>query len=510
MKHTATATVRDEFRLQFRVRVYSALAFLATLAICAACAFVGWRAILLYEQKAAEVIAANQGAVLQDHLNRSLSATYAVASVLRHGKGQIAHFDTLAQEMLKIYSGISSLQLAKGGVITEVVPLAGNEKALGHDLLQDPARNKEAFLAIDTHKLTLAGPFDLVQGGQAVIGRLPVFLPDDFGADQFWGFATALIRIPEFLATSNLPRLTESGYDYQLAFIHPDTRQARVFASSRQGALPNPVVQTIEVPNGKWFLSVAPRDGWVHPSLLAAAAAAALLIATFVASVTRTVLQQPILLRREVAARTEELAHTNRNLKREIIERERARQAAAQITRLYSVLSHTNSSIARIGSRHQLLQEICHATVEYGGFPLAKIGMLDERSGHMDWLAQSGQHVPLPQCDGARCQALAIDNAMPGLRMIVCSRVQHEHEPSAPTCREAQAAGFSSHVMLQIKVGARVAGVLSVYAYEANFFDSAQLRLLQEMSDDIGFALDQIERAARGEAEPARLSSAPH
>jgi transcriptional regulator with GAF, ATPase, and Fis domain len=78
--------------------------------------------------------------------------------------------------------------------------------------------------------------------------------------------------------------------------------------------------------------------------------------------------------------------------------------------------------------------------------------------------------------------------------VLVCSRVQLESEPSSPTCREAQAAGFSSHVMLQIKIDECAAGVLSLYAYEANFFEATQLRLLREMTDDISFALKKIQQ----------------
>lgn len=505
MKKFVSLNTNNEAKLQFRLRLYSTLSFFATLIVCAVCALASWQAMLLYEQKAAEVIAANQSAVLQEHLNRSLSATYAVASVLRHDKGKIARFDTLAQEMLKLYKGISSLQLAKGGIITDIVPLAGNEKALGHNLLQDPSRNKEAFLAIDTHKLTLAGPFDLVQGGLAVIGRLPVYLPDQFGAEQFWGFTTALIRIPEFLATSNLPQLTESGYDYQLSYIHPDTKQQQVFAGSVSGPLHNPVVHQIEVPNGKWFLSIAPIDGWVHPFLLAVVIAGMLLVASFVGSVTYTVLQQPILLRREVAACTEELLHTNRELKLDIIEREQAKRAATRLTQLYSVLSHVNNRIARITDPHKLLQEICHVAVEYGGFPLARIGLLDADSGLMNWVLHSGQHASLLECEGARCGALAAGHATPGRRIIVCSRVQHEHEPSSPSCGEALAAGFSSHVMLQLKNGERAIGVFSLYAYEANFFDTQQLQLLQELADDISFALKERMPVARAESVTTRL-----
>jgi len=82
----------------------------------------------------------------------------------------------LAGEMLAMYGGVSALQLAPSGVIRHIVPLVGHELALGHNLLDDPERNKEAFLALKSRTLTLAGPFELRQGGAAVVGRLQVFL----------------------------------------------------------------------------------------------------------------------------------------------------------------------------------------------------------------------------------------------------------------------------------------------------------------------------------------------
>lgn len=61
------------------------------------------------------------------------------------------------------------------GILKYVVPLKGNEGAIGHNLLLNPERTKEAFLARDTGKLTLAGHFNLVQGGIGAAARLPIF-----------------------------------------------------------------------------------------------------------------------------------------------------------------------------------------------------------------------------------------------------------------------------------------------------------------------------------------------
>ena len=123
-------------------------------------------------------LAADHAQSLQRGIERALSATYAIAALVRQGHGKVEGFEGIATEMLPFYPGIAALGLSPGGVICCVVPLAGNEKSIGFNQLTDIAQNKEARLARDTGHLTLAGPLMLAQGGMGVVGRLPIFLSD--------------------------------------------------------------------------------------------------------------------------------------------------------------------------------------------------------------------------------------------------------------------------------------------------------------------------------------------
>ncbi len=122
---------------------------------------------------------------LQWTLGQALSVTFALGALVRHERGLVPDFEALARELLLFYPGVESLQLAPGGVVRRIYPLRGNEKALGHDLFRDPARAKEAVLARDTGRLTLAGPFPLRQGGTGLIGRMPIYLPSCRGEPRF-------------------------------------------------------------------------------------------------------------------------------------------------------------------------------------------------------------------------------------------------------------------------------------------------------------------------------------
>ncbi len=198
---------------------------------------------------------------LERQLQRSLSSTFTLAALIRQSDDRtILDFDSVAAEIIETFGGIDSLQLAPGGIVAQIYPLEGNEQAIGHDLLNDPARRAESLKTIESGRLTLAGPFELVQGGTAVIGRLPVFVPNDQGGESWWGFTIALIRLPNLLAAINLPMGAEQGHDYWLDRVHPDTGLRDVIAASTERDLQGSVTFNIEVPNGSWALHLRHSD----------------------------------------------------------------------------------------------------------------------------------------------------------------------------------------------------------------------------------------------------------
>ena len=227
---------------------------------------------------------------LQRSIEHSLSATYALGALVRQGKGAVLDFQDVASQLLPMYPGVAELALVPGGVIRQVAPLAGNEKALGLDLLKDPVQKREALLARNSGKLTLAGPLELVQGGVGVVGRLPVFFDENTEQPRFWGFTLVVIRLPEALEVVNLSSLTGQGFAYELWREHPDTRQKQLIAVSPGAAPVDPVVRTLQVPNGVWNLSLSPVTGWGDPVALALKSALGLSVSLLLAYVAMLLL----------------------------------------------------------------------------------------------------------------------------------------------------------------------------------------------------------------------------
>jgi diguanylate cyclase (GGDEF)-like protein/PAS domain S-box-containing protein len=374
-----------------RIRWLSAVMFAGMLGIGGSVLWVDWQAQVQARQRATSEVVAARAAAIQQRLNTAVSATYALAAVLRQNDYRVdpQGFETLAAELLRYHPGISSLQYAPGGIITHVVPLAGHERAIGHNLIANTDRNKEARLAIETRTLTVAGPFNLVQGGVGLAGRLPIFRPRDDGREGFWGFAVALIRVPELLEAAQLARLGDLGNRYRLWRVHPDTGEPQVFAADSVPfdalpALADPVSIAFDVPNGRWHLSAEPLGGWASPSdvnfivkgLLVVFVALALTLTLFL------LLRLPLVLGSLVTRRTQELEASNAKLAEEIAVR---REVEEQL-RLGAKVFESSAESIMITDRNDRIVSVNDAFIRITGFSR------EEAIGQPAILLDSGRH----------------------------------------------------------------------------------------------------------------------
>lgn len=256
--------------------------------------------------------------IIQSNIQHQMSSAYALAALVRQGGGKIADFEGVANAMLPLYPGVSFFTLAPNGIITQIVPLAGNEKALGFNLLKDEIQSKEAILASDTGKLTMAGPLNLVQGGLAVIGRLPVFLDanDATRKSYFWGFTSVVSRFPDIIASARLAQLPEDGFSYELWRMDPSTNSKQIIDGSSLHSAADPVEAKIEVPNGIWTLSVAPANGWTNLYQLAVTSLLGLIFSLLLAFIAELLV--------EAKARERELETQVASRTAQVVEREAA------------------------------------------------------------------------------------------------------------------------------------------------------------------------------------------
>ena len=171
-------------------------------------------------------------------------------------------FAVISSNMQDGSSVIKTHELAKDGVVSQVYPVAGNEAAIGLDVLHNPARKKEANLAKNSGMYTIAGPFELVQGGTGALLFDPIYTYSEKGERSFWGFSILVLQWDNFIEEVELDKMEDAGYRYQIWKKDPYTGEKIVIAESEEDFSGNALEVACSVPNDTWYFEIIPKAGW--------------------------------------------------------------------------------------------------------------------------------------------------------------------------------------------------------------------------------------------------------
>ena len=171
-------------------------------------------------------------------------------------------FAVISSNMQDGSSVIKTHELAKDGIVSQVYPVAGNEAAIGLDVLHNPARKKEANLAKNSGMYTIAGPFELVQGGTGALLFDPIYTYSKKGERSFWGFSILVLQWDNFIEEVELDKMEEAGYRYQIWKKDPYTGEKIVIAESEEDFPGNALEVACSVPNDTWYFEIIPKAGW--------------------------------------------------------------------------------------------------------------------------------------------------------------------------------------------------------------------------------------------------------
>lgn len=172
-----------------------------------------------------------------------------------------AEFERIASELIGEHSQLRSIAAAPDLVIRMIYPMIGNEQALGLDYLRHPTQREAALASMQARHMVLAGPIDLVQGGQGFIGRFPVFVEGGPAGDRAWGLVSAVIDVDQLYTDSGLMR---DDLPIQLVLMgrDADLSDDTVFFGDGMVLKQQPVLAEVSLPNGGWRIAAIPRDGW--------------------------------------------------------------------------------------------------------------------------------------------------------------------------------------------------------------------------------------------------------
>ena len=200
---------------------------------------------------------------VSSQLNRYLAEADFIKKYIESGRVlREEEFAVISSNMQDGSSVIKTHELAKDGVVSQVYPVAGNEAAIGLDMLHNPARKKEANLAKNSGMYTIAGPFELVQGGTGALLFDPIYTYSEKGERSFWGFSILVLQWDDFIDEVELDKMEESGYRYQIWKKDPYTGEKIVIAESEEDFPGNALEVACSVPNDTWYFEIIPKAGW--------------------------------------------------------------------------------------------------------------------------------------------------------------------------------------------------------------------------------------------------------
>ena len=246
------------------IRIRAALVFLTMFVIILGCTFLVNENQKKREQLKAAYTAESTISRVEVQLNRYMAESDLVKKSIEDGlmisDAQFAQLSRLMQDEDYI---IKTHEIAKDGIVSQIYPIQGNENAMGFNVLEDSERKKAALLARDSGEYTIAGPFDLVQGGTGVLLFDPVYQTDAQGNEKFWGFSILVMDWEKFIDKMELDKLEEAGYHYQIWKRGNKDDEQVVIAQCTNFKKDDTLEVACKVPNDTWYFEIIPGNGWI-------------------------------------------------------------------------------------------------------------------------------------------------------------------------------------------------------------------------------------------------------
>ena len=246
------------------IRIRAALVFLTMFVIILGCTFLVNENQKKKEQLKAAYTAESTISRVEVQLNRYMAESDLVKKSIEDGlmisDAQFAQLSRLMQDEDYI---IKTHEIAKDGIVSQIYPIQGNENAMGFNVLEDSERKKAALLARDSGEYTIAGPFDLVQGGTGVLLFDPVYQTDAQGNEKFWGFSILVMDWEKFIDKMELDKLEEAGYHYQIWKRGNKDDEQVVIAQCTNFKKDDTLEVACKVPNDTWYFEIIPGNGWI-------------------------------------------------------------------------------------------------------------------------------------------------------------------------------------------------------------------------------------------------------
>jgi PAS domain S-box-containing protein len=178
-----------------------------------------------------------------------------------------------------------------------------------------------------------------------------------------------------------------------------------------------------------------------------------------------------------------------------------------RMNRLFGTLSEVNQAIVRCTSSDELYLALCRVAVRQGGFSAAWVGLKTGDGAQVTVVARDavepGTLRALPdQTQVCGIVAEALHTGLP------CVANDARQDQRSVACAVVSEAGIQSCAAFPFRVGGEVVGAFAVSSVDPAFFNVDEIGLLDEVAQDVSYALEHLgQEARRAKAEVALRDS---
>ncbi len=199
----------------------------------------------------------------------------------------------------------------------------------------------------------------------------------------------------------------------------------------------------------------------------------------------------------------------------DITERKGTEERVRELNRVLRATGAVNALMVRERDPKRLLAEASQILVETRGYRFVWIGLVEAGSKRVVPQARAGKETGYFDTvtvtwDETPTGRGPIGTAIRTGQLVVCQDMATDPR-LAPWREDAKARGIASMAAMPMIHGSRVLGAVAVYSERAGAFDAEELGLLNELANDLAFALQSIEHEQehkRVEESHARLATA--
>ncbi len=180
---------------------------------------------------------------------------------------------------------------------------------------------------------------------------------------------------------------------------------------------------------------------------------------------------------------------------RDIGERKQSEERLRHLNWALSALSRGNAALVHALSIEEMLDATCRAITDQDGYALAYIGMLgDAAARRIEIVASAGSAqryldgVEVQWDDGPLGRGPAGEAVRSNASVVFNDLL--DNDAFAPWQAQARRHGIASNLTVPLRSDGSMIGVLSVYATVTDAFDTDEIRLFEELADDMGFGID--------------------